>query len=119
MMALAMRPDVIFFLTDAEDPRLTADELDRIRRANKTTQIHAIEFGFGPSTGDDNFLKRLGLRRDAGFSTRERLRLVDLRCNLVHLIACKTRGACQSVRRVLLFQLRIKGDAHVRVFTRV
>ncbi|MCA9270328.1 MAG: hypothetical protein KDA41_17725, partial [Planctomycetales bacterium] len=59
VMALAMRPDVIFFLTDAEEPRLSADELLRIRRANKGTQIHAIEFGFGPASSDDNFLKRL------------------------------------------------------------
>lgn len=65
MMALAMRPDVIFFLTDAEEPRLTADELARIRRANNSTQIHAIEFGFGPSTGEDNFLKRLA-RQNGG-----------------------------------------------------
>jgi hypothetical protein len=65
LMALALRPDVIFFLTDADEPQLSADELARIARANQGTQIHAIEFGFGPATGDDNFLKRLA-RQNGG-----------------------------------------------------
>ena len=64
-MALRMRPDVIFFLTDAEEPRLSADELRQLRNLNKGTQIHAIEFGFGPTSGEDNFLKRLA-RQNGG-----------------------------------------------------
>lgn len=65
VMALAMRPDVIFFLTDAEEPKLSGEELQRIRRLNKGTMIHAIEFGFGPSTGEDNFLMQLA-RQNGG-----------------------------------------------------
>jgi hypothetical protein len=65
LMALALRPDVIFFLTDADQPQLSADELAEIQRANKGAQINAIEFGFGPTTGDDNFLKRLA-RQNGG-----------------------------------------------------
>ena len=65
LLSLRMRPDVVFFLTDAEEPRLSADELLRIRNNNKGTQIHAIEFGFGPTTGEDNFLKRLA-RQNGG-----------------------------------------------------
>ena len=65
VMALRMRPDVIFFLTDAEEPRLSADELLQLQRFNKGTQIHAIEFGFGPASGEDNFLKRLA-RQNGG-----------------------------------------------------
>ena len=65
VMALKMRPDVIFFLTDAEEPRLSADELLQLQRFNKGTQIHAIEFGFGPASGDDNFLKALA-RQNGG-----------------------------------------------------
>ena len=64
-MALALRPDVVFFLTDADEPQLNADELAEIQRANKGTQINAIEFGFGPESGDDNFLKRLA-RQNGG-----------------------------------------------------
>jgi len=58
--ALELRPDVIFFLTDA-DSSLDAGELNEIRLLNKgKSRIHCIEFGKGPDlTGDGNFLKRL------------------------------------------------------------
>lgn len=65
LMALALRPDVVFFLTDADQPQLSAEELAEVERANKGTQINAIEFGFGPEAGDDNFLKRLA-RQNGG-----------------------------------------------------
>ncbi len=60
-MALKMRPDVIFFLTDAEDPQMTEEELAQVGRLNRgrETVINAIQFGFGPYDGEDNFLKRL------------------------------------------------------------
>ena len=59
MMALRMAPDVIFFLTDADEPRLSAEDLRRIGRANKSTAINTIEFGYGPALESDNFLIRL------------------------------------------------------------
>jgi hypothetical protein len=60
-MALRLHPDVIFFLTDAEEPRLSASELRDIKRMNDGigASIYAIEFGSGPALGDDNFLKRI------------------------------------------------------------
>ena len=60
-LAIRMRPDVIFFLTDAEEPQLTAAELDRIRRLNAPVgaSIQTIQFGFGPDSGNDNFLRRM------------------------------------------------------------
>ena len=60
-LALRMSPDVIFFLTDAADPRLTPDELDDIRRRNGRlgAAIHAIEFGAGTFNGRTNFLVKL------------------------------------------------------------
>lgn len=59
-MALGMQPDVIFFLTDADDPVLTSAELKRITSFNRAgTTIHAIEFGEGPQVDGDNFLVRL------------------------------------------------------------
>ena len=58
-MALRMAPDVIFFLTDADEPRLSASQLARISRMNKGTVINTIEFGYGPATENDNFLIRL------------------------------------------------------------
>jgi hypothetical protein len=65
MMALRLAPDVIFFLTDADDPVLTSDELTRIHRANRGSAIHAIEFGYGPQRSGDNFLMRLA-RQNGG-----------------------------------------------------
>jgi hypothetical protein len=58
-LALGMRPDVIFFLTDADEPQLTSSELAWVRRRNQNTMIHAIEFGFGPQHDSNNFLVRL------------------------------------------------------------
>lgn len=58
-LALRLAPDVIFLLTDAGEPQLTASELERLRQLNTGTLINAIEFGVGPDPGGDNFLKRL------------------------------------------------------------
>ena len=58
-LALRLAPDVIFFLTDAGEPQLTASELESLRRLNAGTVINAIEFGIGPDPGGDNFLVRL------------------------------------------------------------
>jgi hypothetical protein len=58
--ALGMNPDVIFFLTDADDPKLTDADLTRLRRGNRGgVVINCIEYGAGASQGDNNFLKRL------------------------------------------------------------
>ena len=43
----------------ADDPQLTADELNKIARLNRGTVINAIEFGVGPPAGRSNFLVRL------------------------------------------------------------
>jgi hypothetical protein len=58
-LALGMRPDVIFFLTDADEPQLTQDDLLRVRRLNRGTSIHAIEFGYGPERSGVKFLEQL------------------------------------------------------------
>jgi hypothetical protein len=59
LMALQMRPDVIFFLTDADEPKLTGPELRKIRDRSRGTTINAIEFGSGPSSGGYTFLQQL------------------------------------------------------------
>jgi len=59
LTALQMRPDVIFFLTDADEPRLSTSELQRIRARNRGTSINTIEFGSGPSSGRYTFLRQL------------------------------------------------------------
>jgi hypothetical protein len=57
--ALQMRPDVIFFLTDANEPQLRLDDLQTIRRLSQGTIINAIEFGMGPPQPRFNFLQQL------------------------------------------------------------
>lgn len=59
-LALGMGPDVIFFLTDAQEPRLSEGELEVIRKSNRSSAlINTIEFGAGPQQRSDNFLARL------------------------------------------------------------
>jgi hypothetical protein len=57
--ALALRPDVIFLLTDASPPELSPIELSQIRQLNHKTCINTIEFGVGPLSGQYNFLIQL------------------------------------------------------------
>ena len=58
-LALRMSPDVVFFLTDADEPRMTAAELARIARLNPGATINTIEFGYGTPLDRDNFLVKL------------------------------------------------------------
>ncbi len=58
-LAIRMRPDVIFFLTDADEPRLSSEQIRRIARAAAGITINAIEFGYGPQQDKDTFLARL------------------------------------------------------------
>ena len=64
-MALKMAPDVVFFLTDADEPRMTTEQLERIARLNKGTAINTIEFGFGAEVPRENFLIKLA-QQNAG-----------------------------------------------------
>ena len=58
--ALGYRPDVIFFLTDTDDPMPPQDTSRLIRRANHGgVAVNTIEFGVGRSTSRDNFLIQL------------------------------------------------------------
>ena len=58
-LAIGLSPDIIFFLTDADEPSLSAADLGRIRRLSAGTTIHAVEFGFGRQRNANNFLVRL------------------------------------------------------------
>ncbi len=64
-MALRMQPDVLFFLTDADQPQLSPQQLAEIAQMNRGTSINAIEFGYGPQSDSDNFLVRLA-RQNGG-----------------------------------------------------
>ena len=64
-MAIKMGADVIFFLTDADEPRLTAKQLARVAQLNRGTAINAIEFGYGAQSDPDDFLVQLA-RQNGG-----------------------------------------------------
>jgi hypothetical protein len=59
--ALRLHPDVLYFLTDADEPALSEEQLGRIRKLNDAlTKLHTIEFGRGPKrSGAGNFIERL------------------------------------------------------------
>ena len=52
---------VLFFLTDADDPSLTLPQLYEIRERaelSKTT-IHAVQFNLGPASNDGSWIRVL------------------------------------------------------------
>jgi hypothetical protein len=57
--AIRLGPDVVFLLTDADEPKLTDRDLERIDRLGPGITIHTIEFGTGPQREANNFLVRL------------------------------------------------------------
>lgn len=63
-MALRLRPDLIFFLTDAQEPPIYDGELEALKKLNtQKTRIHSIEFGVGQevpaAVNPRNFLRKL------------------------------------------------------------
>lgn len=59
-LALKLNPEVIFLLSDADEPALTAGDLDEVRRLNRSrAQIHTVEFGRGADLGYENFFTQL------------------------------------------------------------
>ena len=68
-LALSMSPDVIFFLTDADQPALSQNKLLRIQRMNGgRTAINTIEFGLGPGGQRDNFLGQLARENGGAYA---------------------------------------------------
>ena len=66
-LALSYDPDVIYLLTDADAPELSAKDLFELKRANKRKAlIHVVEFGIGADLSPDTFLKKLASQK-AGF----------------------------------------------------
>jgi len=59
LLAIGLRPDVIFFLTDADEPRMSAQQLSKIHRRADGIIINTIEFGFGPQADKNSWVVRL------------------------------------------------------------
>ena len=58
-LAIKCRPDVIYLLTDGDDPQLTTRELERIDRMGAGIVINTIQFVAGPPPGPEHFLVKL------------------------------------------------------------
>ena len=58
-LAIRLHPDVIFFLTDGDDPKLTPAQVEKISRRAAGIVIHCIEFGPGPKPEGASFLADL------------------------------------------------------------
>ena len=58
-LAIRLHPDVIFFLTDGDDPKLSRRELDQIQRMATGITLNTIEFGPGPKPEEESFLATL------------------------------------------------------------
>ncbi len=75
--ALKFEPDVVFFLTDGQEPQVTPAELQHIRRLNRHARIHCIEFGEGTrTTGPDgidpgNWVQKLALENGGQYIYRD------------------------------------------------
>ena len=70
--ALRYQPEHLFFLTDADQPQLSAREMNEIRIANGgRTKIHCVEFGKGSEINADNFLKRLARENGGTYRYRD------------------------------------------------
>ena len=67
-LAIRLQPDVIFFLTDADDPKLTPAQLEKIRHLAAGIIINAIEFGPGPKPAGDSFLAELARQNGGGYA---------------------------------------------------
>lgn len=70
MKAFEMKPEVVFFLTDADDMKL--EEVRTLtaanRRASVPATIHAIEFGAGPQVAADKPMRLLASENDGTYT---------------------------------------------------
>jgi hypothetical protein len=66
-MALSLGPDVIFFLTDADDLSLTeVNEVTELNRGRAT--IHTIEFAIGPQPDRESMLQKMAQRNNGTYN---------------------------------------------------
>jgi len=66
--AIRIQPDVIFFLTDADDPILTPAQMKKILHAAAGIIINTIEFGAGPKPAGESFLAQLARKSGGGYA---------------------------------------------------
>jgi hypothetical protein len=72
--AFELKPDVIFFLTDADD--ITAKLVEDIRRLNAGgARIHCVEFGQGARLRDTTPMERIAQQNGGAYQYRDVMRL--------------------------------------------
>ena len=67
-LALKFSPDVVFFLTDGDEPRLYPHQLQRIQKVAGGTKINTIEFGAHTQPDPNGFLVRLARLTDGQYA---------------------------------------------------
>lgn len=73
--ALALRPDVLYFLTDGDEPELFADDLRDVKHEAGKTTIHVIRFGDGTlTTRSESWLQKLARQNGGEFREMEAAR---------------------------------------------
>ncbi len=66
--ALSLKPDVLYFLTDGDEPALSAADLREIARHTGGTTIHVVKFGDGTVVSRQiSWLERLAQQSDGEF----------------------------------------------------
>jgi secreted protein with Ig-like and vWFA domain len=66
--AVRLRPDVIFLLTDGDDPKLTAAQLEKIGRMAAGIVINTVELGSGPKPAGESFLALLARQQGGAYA---------------------------------------------------
>lgn len=72
-LAIRLRPDVIFFLTDGDEPKLSRRQLDEINRLAGGITVNVVEFGSGPRASEGSFLEILATENSGEY------RYIDIR----------------------------------------
>jgi hypothetical protein len=67
-LAIRLQPDVIFLLTDGDDPKLTTAQLKKLERLSAGIFINTIELAPGPRTEKSNWLSELARRTGGGYA---------------------------------------------------
>jgi von Willebrand factor type A domain len=76
-LALRLRPDVIFFLTDAGEPAMKPEEMAEIQTQNAgRTRIHCVQFGMHDNAAAD-FLRKLAAQNNGDFAYQNVKRFAD------------------------------------------
>jgi hypothetical protein len=67
-LAIRLQPDVIFFMTDGDDPKLSGAQLEKLRHMAAGIIINAVEFGHGPKPSEASFLSQLAQQNGGGYA---------------------------------------------------